>query len=167
MQNDMAKSFGNDWMLYVLLVSFEIDTCDKQESKWFYSTFKGNLEKIFPASFRETYQWLKFSLNGLRAHGRVSSVVRLLPLASGPACLGMAFTHTKCYAFPPFLVKQFYRCDSVVISSFMRTGYTTRKWGWLLGRIGYSITHHYSWQKHKMDSERDGHARIQHFALNY
>jgi hypothetical protein len=59
----------------------------------------------------------------------------LLPSASGPACLGMAF--------PPFLMKQLYRCDSVVISSFVRTGYSTRRWGWLLGRIGYSITHHY------------------------
>ena len=46
-------------------------------------------------------------------------------------------------AFPPFLVKQLYRCDSVVISSFVRTGYTTRRWGWLLGKIGFSITHHY------------------------
>jgi len=40
-------------------------------------------------------------------------------------------------------VKQLYRCDSVVISSFVRTGYTTRRWGWLLGRMGYSISHHY------------------------
>ena len=31
-----------------------------------------------------------------------------------------------------------YRCDSV-ISSFVRTGYTTRRCGWLLGRIGCSI----------------------------
>ena len=30
-------------------------------------------------------------------------------------------------AFPPFLVKQLYRCDSFVISSFVRTGYTTRR----------------------------------------
>ena len=44
---------------------------------------------ICPASFRETCQWLKFRLNGLRAQGRVSPVVGLLPLASGPACLGM------------------------------------------------------------------------------
>jgi len=55
------------------------------------------LKKICPASFRETCQWLKFPLNGLRAHNRVSPVVGLLPLASGPACLGTAF--------PPFLVK--------------------------------------------------------------
>ena len=61
-----------------------------------------------------------------------SPAVGLLPLASGPACLVMAF--------PPFLVKQLYRCDSVVISSFVRPGYTTRRWRWLVGRIGYSIT---------------------------
>ena len=30
--------------------------------------------------------------------------------------------------------KQLYRCDSVVIASFVRTGYTTRRWGWLLDR---------------------------------
>ena len=90
---------------------------------------------ICPDSFREIFQWLKFPLNGLRTQSRVSPVVGLLPLSSGRACLGMAF--------PPFLVKQLYRCDSVVISSFVRTGYTTRMWGWLLGRIGYSITHHY------------------------
>jgi len=76
---------------------------------------------------------------GYGPRARVSPVVGLLPLASGPACLGMAF--------PPFLVKQLYRCHSVVISSFVRTGYTTRRWGWLLGRIGYSITHHYSLYK--------------------
>jgi len=86
-------------------------------------------------SFRETCQWLKFPLNGLWAHSTVSSVVGFLPFASGPACLVMAF--------PPFLIKQLYRCDSVIISSFVRTGYTTRRWGWLLGRIGYSIMHHY------------------------
>jgi hypothetical protein len=41
-------------------------------------------------------------------------VVGLLPSASGPVCLGMAF--------PPFLVKQLYRCDSV-ISPIVRTVY--------------------------------------------
>ena len=91
----------------------------------------------------ETCQWLQFPLNGLKAQSRVSPVVGLLPLASGPACLGMEFL--------PFLAKQLYRCDSVVISSFVRTGYKTRRWEWLLGRIGYSITHHYplipNWQK--------------------
>ena len=72
-----------------------------------------SINVICPAFFRKTCQWLKFPLNGLRAQSRVSPVVRLLPLASGPACLGMAF--------PPFLVKQLYRCDSVVISLFVRT----------------------------------------------
>jgi hypothetical protein len=48
------------------------------------------------------------------AQSRVSPVVGFLSLASGPACLGMAF--------PPFLVKQLYRCDSVVMSLFVRTG---------------------------------------------
>ena len=52
------------------------------------------------ASFRETCEWLKFPLNGLRAQSRVSPVVGLLPLPSGLACLGMAF--------PPFLMKQIY-----------------------------------------------------------
>jgi len=74
---------------------------------------------LCPASFRETCQWLKFPLNGLRAQSRISPMVGLLPLTSGPACLGIVF--------PPFLVKQLYRCYSVVISSFVRTGYTTRR----------------------------------------
>ena len=74
-----------------------------------------HLKKICPASFRETCQWLKFPLNGLRAQNRVSPVVGLLPLASGLACLEMAF--------PPFLVKQLYQCDLVVISSFVRMVY--------------------------------------------
>ena len=104
------------------------------------------MEKICPASFRGTCQWLKFSPNGLRAQSRVSPVVGLLPSASGPACLGMAF--------PPYLMKQLYRCDSVVISSFVRTGHTTRRWGWLLGRIGYSIVHHYPLYQ-KNNSSRD------------
>jgi len=76
------------------------------------------LKKICLASFHETCQWFKFPLNGLRAQSRVRPVVGMLTLASGLACLGMAF--------PAFLVKQLYRCDSVVISSFVRTGYTTK-----------------------------------------
>jgi hypothetical protein len=40
-------------------------------------------------------------------------------------------------------MKQLYLCDSVVIDSFVRTGYTTRRWGWLLGRRDYGITRHY------------------------
>ena len=51
-----------------------------------------------PASFLETCQWLKFPLNGLWAQSSVSPAVGLLHLASGPACLGVAF--------PLFLVKQ-------------------------------------------------------------
>ena len=112
-----------------------------------------HLKKIFLASFRESCQWLKFTLNGLQAQSRVSPVVGLLPVASGLACLGMAF--------PPFVVKQLYSCESVVISSFARAGYTTRRWGWLLGRIGYSVMHHYplfkrSWIQHvnRMDRNR-------------
>ena len=101
-------------------------------------------KKMCPASFRETFQWLKFPLNGWQAQCRISPVVWLLTLASGPACLGMAF--------PPFLVKQLYRCDSV-ISSFVRTGYTTR-WGWLLGRIGCSITHHYPLYPYRIPRNR-------------
>ena len=47
-----------------------------------------HLKKICLVAFRETCQWLKFPLNRLRAHSRVSTVVGLLlPLASGPACL--------------------------------------------------------------------------------
>jgi len=76
-------------------------------------------QKICLASFCETFQWLKFPLNGLWAQSRVSPVVGLLPLASGLACLVMAL--------PPFLMKQLYRCDSVIISSFVRIGYTTRR----------------------------------------
>jgi len=87
------------------------------------SLFKGLPRFILPVEeqypFRESCQRFKFPLSGLRAQSRVSPAVGLLPLTSGPACLGMAF--------PPFLMKQLYRCDSVVISSFVRTGYTTRR----------------------------------------
>jgi len=44
--------------------------------------FSISYKTICPASFRETYQWLKFPLNGLRAQSRVSPAVGLLPLAS-------------------------------------------------------------------------------------
>jgi len=51
---------------------------------------------ICPASFHETCQRLKFPLNGLRAQSGVSPVVGLLPLASGPACLGTDYkTNTQ------------------------------------------------------------------------
>ena len=36
-----------------------------------------------------------------------------------------------------------YRYDSVVITSFVGAEYTTRRWGWVLGRISYSTTRHY------------------------
>jgi hypothetical protein len=32
-------------------------------------------------------------------------------------------------AFPPFLMKQLHRCDSIVIAQFMGTGYTRRRRG--------------------------------------
>jgi hypothetical protein len=51
--------------------------------------------------------------------GRESPVIGLLTLTSGQACFGMVF--------PPFLMKQLYRCDSVVIASFVGIGYTTRR----------------------------------------
>ena len=57
----------------------------------------GELKFIYiflPASFCETCQWLKFPLNGLRAQSRVSAAVGLLPLASGPPCLGIRETGT-------------------------------------------------------------------------
>jgi hypothetical protein len=67
----------------------------------------------------KTCQWLKSPLNGLRAQTRVSPVVGLLTLASGQAWFGMVFT--------PFLMKQLHRRDSVVIVSYVGTGYTTRR----------------------------------------
>ena len=91
------------------------------------SSFKENLCGFFPCDLPV----VKISPNGLRAQSRVSPVVGLLPLASGPACLGMAFS--------PFLMKQLHRCESVVISLFVRMGYTTRRWGWLLGRLSLPL----------------------------
>jgi hypothetical protein len=44
---------------------------------------------------------------------------RILPLAFGQACFGMAF--------PPFLMKQLNRCDSIVTALFAGTGYTMRR----------------------------------------
>ena len=46
------------------------------------------INMYYELKIRETCQWLKFPLNGLWAHSRVSPVVGLLPLASAPACLG-------------------------------------------------------------------------------
>jgi len=48
-------------------------------------------------------------------------------------------------------MKHLQRCDVVVTTDhlevvtalFVGTVYTTRRWGWLLGRSGYSIAHHY------------------------
>jgi len=53
-----------------------------------------------------------------QAQNTVSPAVGLLPLASGQACDGMTFLQ--------FLMKQLYRCDSVVTASFVGTGCTTR-----------------------------------------
>jgi len=90
-----------------------------QRSVTFVVTIVTKWHLTSPAYFCETWQWLKCPLNGLRVQSRVSPVVGLLPLTTGLTCLGMAF--------PPFLTKQLYRCDSVIISSFVRTGYTTRR----------------------------------------
>jgi hypothetical protein len=51
----------------------------------------------------------KCPLNVLQVQS--SPVVGLLSLASGQACFGMAFS--------PFLMKHLYRCDLVVIASFV------------------------------------------------
>ena len=57
-----------------------------------FSTSMLSFKENRPDSFRETCQWLKFPLNRLRAQSRVSPAVELLPLASGPACLRIAFS---------------------------------------------------------------------------
>jgi len=54
--------------------------------------------------------------------GKSSS--RTAALASGQARFEMAF--------PPFLLKHLYHCDSIVIASFVGTGCTARLGGWLL-----------------------------------
>ena len=95
-------------------------TYPEVSSKVYHDSFCQLGSSVCLASFRETYQWLKFPLNGLRAQSKVSPAVGLLPLASGLTCLGMEF--------PAFLMKQLYRCDWVVISLFVRTGYTMRRW---------------------------------------
>ena len=76
------------------------------------------LRIILPASSCETFQWLEFLLNRLRAQSTVSPAVGLLPLASEQACFGTAFL--------PFMMKQLYRCESVVTASFVGTEYPTR-----------------------------------------
>ena len=72
------------------------------------------LKKMCPASFRETCQWLKFPLNGLGAQSRVSPAVALLPLASGPACLGVAFPPFLMKVIPLLLGRHFLVCENRV-----------------------------------------------------
>jgi len=69
------------WRFLKLVGCFELDSFLLTEGRILSTYFE-----FCPASFRETCQWLKFTLNGLRAQSRVSPVVGLLPLASGPAC---------------------------------------------------------------------------------
>ena len=62
MQNDMAKIFGDDWMLPWLLVSSEIGMCDKQESKWFYNTYGIKVYRVSQeecAILRESVPYVK------------------------------------------------------------------------------------------------------------
>ena len=58
--------------------------------------FCGRSKKICPASFRQPCHWLKFSRNALPAQSRVRPRVGFLPLACGPACLGMALLPLAC-----------------------------------------------------------------------
>jgi len=73
------------------------------------------LEIICLVASNETCQLLEFTLNWLQAQSRVSPVVGLLTLASGQVYLGMAF--------PPFLIKQLYCCDLVIMASFVEMVY--------------------------------------------
>jgi hypothetical protein len=50
----------------------------------------------------------------LRAKSRLNPVVGLLPLASGQTSFGMTF--------PPFLMKQLHRCDSVLLPRLWELG---------------------------------------------
>jgi hypothetical protein len=110
--------------------------------------------KTRPPFSSETCQWLKCPLNGLRAQSMVRPVVGLLPLAFEQVWFWMAF--------PQFLMKQLYRCDSIIIASFVGKVYTTRRWRWLLLRRGYGIKRHYPFyldkekytQKGKRNQER-------------
>ena len=118
-----------EWLDNMHGVTIKIKICVLTSVKWKTSmwSFKENPSGFFPWDLPV----VKMSPEWVTGPEQGKFSVGLLPLASGPACLGMAF--------PPFLVKQLYRCDSVVISSFVRTGYTTRRWRWLLGRTGYSV----------------------------
>ena len=54
--------------------------------------------------------------------------------------------------FIPLLMKHLYCCDLVVTASFVGTGCTARRCGWLLGRRGCSITYHYPLNPSKVHS---------------
>ena len=148
---------------------------------------------FWPASFRETCQWLKISPEWVTgpAQGKSSGRIATFSLWTGmfrdgisciagetviPLWLGRHFLVCENRGIQRECVNDcswwnmLYRCDSVVVSSFVRTGvyheevrmtvpgeisytdvtrssfprlwekgYTTRRWGWLSCRIGYSI----------------------------
>ena len=108
------------------------------------SSFGNNPSGFFLSDFPV----VRMSPELLQAQSTDSPAVGLLHLASGQACFGVAFL--------PFLMKQLYRCESVVIASFVGTGYPTRWWGWLLGQKGYgvSITTPYNYSKDRRNQGR-------------